>query len=140
VDIVTKLSPAGSWMDSEVQADVDGMARSSWGLIRIPLCRPNVVVERAASGPARQRCVVVVSCRGARMRAVMIGELEGANLLRRLAAGRRHLDSLIAAICGLSERYLDIAHLLTLSSRSITLIVLPKGKGVRAVDCDGAVR
>jgi acetate---CoA ligase (ADP-forming) len=43
------------------------------------------------------------------------------------------LDALIAAICGLSELYLDHRHLLT-DLEVNPLIVLPKGKGVRAVD------
>ena len=64
----------------------------------------------------------------------MIGELKVAKLL----AGFRgrpaaDLDALVAAICGLSDFYLDHRHLL--SDLEINpLIVLPKGQGVRAVD------
>ena len=64
----------------------------------------------------------------------MIGELKVAKLL----AGFRgkpaaDVDALVAAICGLSDFYLDHRHLL--SDLEINpLIVLPKGNGVRAVD------
>jgi hypothetical protein len=64
----------------------------------------------------------------------MIGELKVAKLL----AGFRgrpaaDVDALIAAICGLSDLYLDHRHLLT-DFEINPLIVLPKGQGVRAVD------
>jgi succinyl-CoA synthetase beta subunit len=64
----------------------------------------------------------------------MIGELK----LARLLEGFRgqppaDLDALVAAICGLSDFYLDHRHLL--SDLEINpLIVLAKGHGVRAVD------
>jgi acetyltransferase len=64
----------------------------------------------------------------------MIGELKAAKLL----AGFRgrpaaDLDALVAAICGLSDLYLDHRHLLH-DIEVNPLIVLPQGKGVRAVD------
>jgi acetyltransferase len=64
----------------------------------------------------------------------MIAELKVARLL----AGYRgrpaaDLDALVAAICGLSDFYLDHRHLL--SDLEINpLIVLPERQGVRAVD------
>ena len=68
------------------------------------------------------------------MRAPCSRELKVAKLL----AGFRgrpaaDLDALVAAICGLSDFYLDHRHLL--SDLEINpLIVLPQGQGVRAVD------
>ena len=64
----------------------------------------------------------------------MIGELKVAKLL----AGFRgrpatDVDALIAAICGLSEFYLDHRHLLS-DIEINPLMVLPQGQGVRAVD------
>jgi acyl-CoA synthetase (NDP forming) len=69
----------------------------------------------------------------------MIGELKLAKLL----AGFRgrpaaDLDALTGAICGLSDFYLDHRHLLT-DLEVNPLIVLPKGKGVRAVDVRAAL-
>jgi hypothetical protein len=64
----------------------------------------------------------------------MIGELKVAKLL----AGFRgrpaaDLDALVAALCGLSDFYLD--HRQLLSDLEVNpLIVLPNGEGVRAVD------
>ena len=64
----------------------------------------------------------------------MIAELKVARLL----AGYRgrpaaDLDALVAAICGLSDFYLEHRHLL--SDLEINpLIVLPERQGVRAVD------
>jgi acetyltransferase len=64
----------------------------------------------------------------------MIAELKVARLL----AGFRgrpaaDLDALVTAICGLSDFYLEHRHLLS-DLEVNPLIVLPKGKGVRAVD------
>jgi acyl-CoA synthetase (NDP forming) len=64
----------------------------------------------------------------------MIGELKVAKLL----AGFRgrpaaDIEALVTAICGLSDLYLDHRHLMT-ELEINPLIVLPKGKGVRAVD------
>jgi len=64
----------------------------------------------------------------------MIGELKAAKLLAGFR-GRPAADTeaLVTAICGLSDFYLDHRHLL--SELEINpLIVLPEGKGVRAVD------
>jgi len=43
------------------------------------------------------------------------------------------IDALVAAICGLSDLYLAHRHLLT-DLEINPLMVLPKGRGVRAVD------
>jgi hypothetical protein len=64
----------------------------------------------------------------------MIGELKVATLL----AGFRgrpaaDLDALIAAICGLSDFYLDHRHLIT-DCEVNPLVVLRNREGVRAVD------
>jgi acyl-CoA synthetase (NDP forming) len=64
----------------------------------------------------------------------MLGELKVAKLL----AGFRgrpaaDIDALVAAICGLSNFYLNHRHLLT-DLEINPLIVRPKGEGVRAVD------
>jgi acetyltransferase len=64
----------------------------------------------------------------------MIDELKIAKLLRGFRGkAAADLDALVAAICGLSDFYLDHRHLLT-DLEINPLIVLAKGEGVRAVD------
>jgi acyl-CoA synthetase (NDP forming) len=64
----------------------------------------------------------------------MIDELKVAKLLSGFRGkGAADIDALTAAICGLSDFYLDHRHLLT-DLEINPLIVLAKGEGVRAVD------
>jgi acyl-CoA synthetase (NDP forming) len=100
-----------------------------------PLFGPMMVV---GAGGILVELVKDVACRllpvGPQDARSMIGELKAAQLL----AGFRgrppaDVDALIAAICGLSEFYLDHRHLLS-DLEVNPLIVLPQGKGVRAVD------
>ncbi|HWF96334.1 MAG TPA: acetate--CoA ligase family protein [Xanthobacteraceae bacterium] len=100
-----------------------------------PLFGPILVV---GAGGILVELVKDVACRllpvGPQEARAMIGELKVAKLL----AGFRgrptaDVDALIAAICGLSDFYLDHRHLLT-DFEINPLIVLPKGQGVRAVD------
>jgi acetate---CoA ligase (ADP-forming) len=100
-----------------------------------PLFGPLLVV---GAGGILIELVKDVACRllpiGPQEARAMIGELKVAKLL----AGFRgrpaaDVDALIAAICGLSDLYLDHRHLLT-DFEINPLIVLPKGRGVRAVD------
>jgi acetyltransferase len=64
----------------------------------------------------------------------MIGELKAAKLLAGFrGAGAADTEALVAAICGLADLYLDHRHLLN-DLEVNPLIVLPQGKGVRAVD------
>ena len=110
-------------------------SRSSSARTRDPLFGPILVV---GAGGILVELVKDVACRllpvGPQEARAMIGELKVAKLL----AGFRgrpaaDVDALIAAICGLSDFYLDHRHLL--SDLEINpLIVLPKGQGVRAVD------
>jgi acetate---CoA ligase (ADP-forming) len=100
-----------------------------------PLFGPMIVV---GAGGILVELIKDVACRllpvGPQDARAMIGELRVAKLL----AGFRgrpaaDLDALIAAICGLSDFYLDHRHLLT-DLEVNPLIVLPNGGGVRAVD------
>jgi acetyltransferase len=100
-----------------------------------PLFGPMMVV---GAGGILVELVKDVACRllpvSAQDARAMIAELKVARLL----AGYRgrpaaDLDALVAAICGLSDFYLDHRHLL--SDLEINpLIVLPERQGVRAVD------
>ena len=110
-------------------------SRSSSAPIRDPLFGPMMVV---GAGGILVELVKDVACRllpvGPQDARAMIGELKVAKLL----AGFRgrpaaDVDALVTAICGLSDFYLDHRHLLT-DLEINPLIVLPKGKGVRAVD------
>jgi acetyltransferase len=100
-----------------------------------PLFGPIILV---GAGGVLVELVKDVACRllpvGPRDARSMIGELKVAKLL----AGFRgrpaaDIDALVAAICGLSDFYLDHRHLMT-ELEINPLIVLPNGKGVRAVD------
>jgi acetyltransferase len=134
VDVVNKLAPAAQLDGFEVQEMVEGI-EIIVGAHQDPLFGPMMVV---GAGGILVELVKDVACRllpvGPLDARSMIGELKVAKLL----AGFRgrpaaDLDALIAAICGLSELYLDHRHLLT-DLEVNPLIVLPKGKGVRAVD------
>jgi acyl-CoA synthetase (NDP forming) len=100
-----------------------------------PLFGPMIVV---GAGGILVELVRDVACRllpvGPPDARAMIAELKVAKLL----AGFRgqpvaDLDALVTAICGLSDFYLDHRHLLS-DLELNPLMVLPQGKGVRAVD------
>jgi succinyl-CoA synthetase beta subunit len=64
----------------------------------------------------------------------MIGELKASKLLAGFrGAPPADVEALVAAICGLSDFYLDHRHLLS-DIEINPLIVGPQGMGVRAVD------
>jgi len=137
---VSKFAP-GSRLDGfVVQEMVEGI-EVIVGAHLDPLFGPMMVV---GSGGVLVELVKDVACRllpvGPQDARAMIGELKVATLL----AGFRgrpaaDLDALIAAICGLSDFYLDHRHLMT-DCEVNPLIVLRNREGVRAVDVRVAAR
>jgi acetate---CoA ligase (ADP-forming) len=135
---LSKIAPQAHLDGFVVQEMVEGI-EVIVGAHHDPLFGPMMVV---GSGGILVELVADVACRllpvGPQDARSMIDELKVAKLL----AGFRgrpaaDLDALIAAICGLSDFYLDHRHLLT-DLEINPLIVLPKGKGVRAVDVRAA--
>jgi acetate---CoA ligase (ADP-forming) len=135
---LSKIAPQAHLDGFVVQEMVEGI-EVIVGAHHDPLFGPMMVV---GSGGILVELVADVACRllpvGPQDARSMIDELKVAKLL----AGFRgrpaaDLDALIAAICGLSDFYLDHRHLLT-DIEINPLIVLPKGKGVRAVDVRAA--
>jgi acetyltransferase len=131
---VSKLAPGTPLDGFLLQQMVEGI-EIIVGAHRDPLFGPMIVV---GAGGVLVELVKDVACRllpvGPQDVRGMIGELKVASLL----AGFRgrpaaDIDALVAAICGLSDFYLDHRHLLT-DFEVNPLIVLPKGEGVRAVD------
>jgi succinyl-CoA synthetase beta subunit len=132
--MVRKIAP-GSRLDGfVVQEMVDGI-EVIVGARLDPLFGPMIVV---GAGGVMVELVQDVACRllpvGPQDARAMIGELKLAKLL----AGFRgrpaaDLDALVAAMCGLSDFYLDHRHLMT-DCEVNPLIVLRQGEGVRAVD------
>jgi acyl-CoA synthetase (NDP forming) len=133
-EAVRKIAP-GSRLDGfVVQEMVEGI-EVIVGARLDPLFGPMIVV---GAGGVMVELVQDVACRllpvGPQDARDMIGELKVAKLL----AGFRgrpaaDLDALIAAICDLSDFYLDHRHLMT-DCEVNPLIVLRQGAGVRAVD------
>jgi acyl-CoA synthetase (NDP forming) len=131
---LSKVAPGARLDGFVVQEMVEGI-EVIVGARLDPLFGPMMVV---GAGGVLVELVKDVACRllpvGPQDARDMIGELKVARLLAgfrgRPAADR---DALIAAICGLSDFYLDHRHLLT-DFEVNPLIVLPKGKGVRAID------
>jgi acyl-CoA synthetase (NDP forming) len=135
---LSKIAPQAHLDGFVVQEMVEGI-EVIVGAHHDPMFGPMMVV---GSGGILVELVEDVACRllpvGPQDARSMIGELKVAKLL----AGFRgrpaaDLDALIAAICGLSDFYLDHRRLLT-DLEINPLIVLPKGKGVRAVDVRAA--
>jgi acetyltransferase len=131
---LSKVAPAARLDGFLVQEMVEGV-EIIVGTHDDPLFGPMMVV---GAGGIMVELVKDVACRLLPVRPqdarAMIGELKAAKLL----AGFRgrpaaDLDALVAAICGLSDLYLDHRHLLH-DIEVNPLIVLPQGKGVRAVD------
>jgi acetate---CoA ligase (ADP-forming) len=132
--MVRKIAP-GSRLDGfVVQEMVDGI-EVIVGARLDPLFGPMIAV---GAGGVMVELVQDVACRllpvGPQDARAMIGELKLAKLL----AGFRgrpaaDLDALVAAMCGLSDFYLDHRHLMT-DCEVNPLIVLRQGEGVRAVD------
>jgi acetate---CoA ligase (ADP-forming) len=131
---LSKVAPGARLDGFVVQEMVEGI-EVIVGARLDPLFGPMMVV---GAGGVLVELVKDVACRllpvGPQDARDMIGELKVASLL----AGFRgrpaaDCDALIAAICGLSDFYLDHRHLLT-DFEVNPLIVLPKGKGVRAID------
>jgi acyl-CoA synthetase (NDP forming) len=131
---VSKTAPGSSLDGFLVQEMVQGV-EVIVGARLDPLFGPMMVV---GSGGVLVELVEDVACRllpvGPQDARAMIGELKVAKLLAgfrgRPPADR---DALVAAICGLSDFYLDHRHLMT-DFEVNPLIVLRQGEGVRAVD------
>jgi acyl-CoA synthetase (NDP forming) len=131
---VSRIAPGSSLDGFVVQEMVEGV-EVIVGARLDPLFGPMMVV---GAGGVLVELVEDVACRLLPVRPqdahAMIGELKVAKLLAgfrgRPAADR---DALIAAICGLSDFYLDHRHLMT-DFEVNPLIVLRQGEGVRAVD------
>jgi acetate---CoA ligase (ADP-forming) len=131
---VSKIAPDSRLDGFVVQEMVEGI-EVIVGAHLDPLFGPMIVV---GTGGVLVELVKDVACRllpvGPQDARAMVGELKVATLL----AGFRgrpaaDLDALIAAICGLSDFYLDHRHLMT-DCEVNPLIVLRNGEGVRAVD------
>jgi acyl-CoA synthetase (NDP forming) len=131
---VREIAPGARLDGFVVQEMVEGV-EVIVGAHHDPLFGPMIVV---GAGGILVELVEDVACRllpvGPQEARSMISELKVAKLL----AGFRgrpaaDLDALITAICGLSDFYLDHRHLLT-DLEVNPLVVLPNGRGVRAVD------
>jgi acetyltransferase len=134
VATLSRIAPGVSLDGFVVQEMVEG-TEVIVGARLDPLFGPMMVV---GAGGVLVELVEDVACRllpvGPQDARAMLGELKVAKLLAgfrgRPAADR---DALIAAICGLSDFYLDHRHLMT-DFEVNPLIVLRHGEGVRAVD------
>jgi acetate---CoA ligase (ADP-forming) len=117
---------------------VQEMARGVEVLLGVrtdPLYGPMMVV---GAGGVFVELMKDISCRLLPVNPVQAREMIGELKLAKLLAGYRgaapaDMEALVAAICGLSDFYLDHRH--TLADLEVNpLIVLEEGKGVRAVD------
>jgi acyl-CoA synthetase (NDP forming) len=132
--VLSRLVPPARLDGFLVQEMIEGIEMIV-GARHDPLFGPMMVV---GAGGTLVELVNDVACRllpvGPQDARNMIAELKVAKLFGGFR-GRpaADLDALIAAICGLSDFYLDHRHLLS-DIEVNPLIVLPQGQGVRAVD------